>query len=154
MGAQKTAASPTMSESVPRPRIVAMAAASSRPGMARPRSVKRMSTEPAKRRVPAASEADDEPAERRDGRPTTKAVKSVSCPPATTRASRSRPLGSVPSGWPAAPTSSGSPVALRAGGRFERRVDRPDERDDHDADGQQDEQADADAQAPALGRRR
>ena len=46
MGAQKTAARPRTSESTPRPRIVAMAAASSRPGIARPRSVKRMSTGP------------------------------------------------------------------------------------------------------------
>ena len=55
MGAQNTAASPTMSESVPRPRMVEMAAASSSPGMARPRSVKRISTDPATRLVLAAS---------------------------------------------------------------------------------------------------
>ena len=44
MGAQNTAASPTINDSSPRPRMVEMAATSSSPGMARPRSVKRIST--------------------------------------------------------------------------------------------------------------
>ena len=43
----------------------------------------------------------------------TSAVRSVSCPAASSRARRSRPLGSVPSGWSTAPKSSGSPSSLR-----------------------------------------
>ena len=109
-----------------------MAAASSSPGMARPRSVKRMSTRArdATARRPPAGRRRARRASR--CRPRRSAVISVSRPPARTRASRSRPLGSVPSGWPGAPASSGSPSALRPGDRLERRVDRPDDRDDQD----------------------
>ena len=62
MGAQNTAARPMISDSVPRPRMVEMAAASRSPGMARPRSVKRISTDPAKCLLLAASSPTSTPA--------------------------------------------------------------------------------------------
>ena len=126
-----------------------MAAASSRPGMARPRSVKRISTAPALRLRPAASRPTSSPA--MVAMPTaSSAVTSVRRPPRRMRASRSRPLGSVPRGWPAAPASSGSPSGLRPS--IVSKVGSTDQAmgPRTTTHGQDHQQADADAQAPGL----
>ena len=97
MGAQNTAARPMISDSVPRPRIVEMAAARSRPGMASPRSVKRINTEPAEASAVGRQQAHEQ--SRHRGKLTeTSEVSSVSRPAKSSRASTSRPFWSVPNG--------------------------------------------------------